>query len=300
MAAVNFGGFSLVSPQPGDYFVGYRNATETRSTIESITALNIPYFNILNTLNVKSGFYDSMYSLYTAKSGNYDSVFTTVNQTSAKWSSVYTSINNTSAATLAVQFNMNDVKAASANWNGAYEFATLSAVFIDTLNTATQYKLISAVYGDAVAATNLISANSISVYTTVSTFSASWYKGNEAYTYVYWNSGANDRVRWNMDDVIANSANWDAAYFFTAGAGTSPGSAAFIDSIVVANTYKSVSATYITYQNLSSASITTSAVTVVQSLSVGGDLIVFSNLPTSSTGLPTGALYKDGGFLKIV
>lgn len=300
MAAVNFGNFTIVSPQPGDYFVGYRGATETRSTIESITGLNAPYFNTLATLNSKSFFYDNSYTLFSSNSGLYNSTYNSVNGLSSNWQGVYSYINSTSADTRAVRFNMNDVIATSANWNGAYTFATASAVFLDTLATASQYKLISGVYVSAATITNQISALSISVYTTVSTFSASWYGGNQAYTYVYWNSANDYKVRFNMNDVIANSAYWDAAYYFTAGAGTSPGSAAFIDSINVANTYKTASATYITYQNLSSANVAISAVTVVTSLSVAGDLIIFANLPTSSTGLPQGAVYKDGGFLKIV
>jgi hypothetical protein len=40
--------------------------------------------------------------------------------------------------------------------------------------------------------------------------------------------------------------------------------------------------------------------TVVGSISATSATIVFNNLPTSAAGLPTGSLYKDSGFLKIV
>ena len=40
--------------------------------------------------------------------------------------------------------------------------------------------------------------------------------------------------------------------------------------------------------------------TVVGSISATSATIVFNNLPTSAAGLPTGSLYKESGFLKIV
>ena len=40
--------------------------------------------------------------------------------------------------------------------------------------------------------------------------------------------------------------------------------------------------------------------TVVGSISATSATIVFNNLPSSAAGLPTGSLYKDSGFLKIV
>jgi len=43
-----------------------------------------------------------------------------------------------------------------------------------------------------------------------------------------------------------------------------------------------------------------SKLTVVGSISAVSTTIVFSNLPTSAAGLPTGALYNASGFLKIV
>jgi hypothetical protein len=37
-----------------------------------------------------------------------------------------------------------------------------------------------------------------------------------------------------------------------------------------------------------------------EDLTVKGDRVKFTNLPTSSAGLPSGALYNDSGTIKIV
>jgi hypothetical protein len=42
------------------------------------------------------------------------------------------------------------------------------------------------------------------------------------------------------------------------------------------------------------------ALTVVGTVSATGALVVMPNLPTSSVGLPAGALWNSGGFVKVV
>ena len=58
MANVNFGTFTTVTPQGTDFLVGYRNASETKTSIASITALNLSYQYTTDTLRSNNGRYD--------------------------------------------------------------------------------------------------------------------------------------------------------------------------------------------------------------------------------------------------
>lgn len=305
MASVNFGNFALVTPQINDYLVGYRNGVETRTTIDSLTGLNVPYFNTLSILNNKSVLYDSVYTFTTTNSSRFDANYTAVAGNSGSWNSVYSYVKFSSAANLEVEFNMTDVRAQSANWDAAYLFVRgtpttpSSAEFLDTLNVSNSYKQTSGYILGSYTYVTTTSSTLNSIRTTTVANSASWYGGEIAYTYVFLNSASDFGVRFNMSDVKANSANWDGAYFFVRGTETTPSSADFLGTLNVANAYRAISASYVTTPALTSSLISVSAVAVTQNVSVGGRLIVLPNLPTSPIGLPAGALWNSGGTLRV-
>lgn len=305
MASVNFGNFALITPQINDFLVGYRNGVETRTTIDSLTGLNVPYFNTLSILNNKSVLYDSVYTFNTSNSSRYESNYSSVTNNSGSWSAVYSYVKFSSAGSQEVLYNMTDVRAQSANWDAAYLFVRgtpttpSSAEFLDTLVVSNSYKQTSGYILGSYTYVTTTSSTLDSIRTTAVTNSASWYGGEIAYTYVFLNSASDFGVRFSMTDVRANSANWDGAYFFVRGTETTPSSADFLGTLNVANSYKAVSASYVTTPTLTSTLVSVSALAVTQNLSVGGRLIVLSNLPTNPTGLPAGALWNSGGTLRV-
>lgn len=305
MASVNFGNFTLVTPQINDFLVGYRNGVETRTTIDSLTGLNVPYFNTLSILNNKSVLYDSVYTFTLSNSSRYESNYTSVTNNSSFWNSVYNYVKFSSAGSQEVEFNMTDVRAQSANWDAAYLFVRgtettpSSANFLDTLIVASDYKQVSASILKSYSYVTTTSSTLDSIRTTAVANSASWYGGEIAYTYVFLNSASDFKVRFNMSEVRANSANWDGAYYFVRGTETTPSSADFLGTLDVANAYRAISASYVTTPTLTSTLVSVSALAVTQNFSAGGRFIVLPNLPTSPVGLPAGALWNSGGTLRI-
>jgi len=305
MASVNFGNFTLVTPQINDFIVGYRNGVETRTTINSLTGLNVPYFNTLSILNDKSVLYDSVYTFTLSNSSRYESNYTSVVSNSSFWNSVYSYVKFSSAGNLEVEFNMTDVRSQSANWDAAYLFVRgtpttpSSAEFLDTLAVSNSYKQTSGSIAGSYTYVTTTSSTLDSIRTTTVNNSASWYGGEIAYTYVFLNSASDFGVRFSMSEVRASSANWDGAYYFVRGTETTPSSADFLDTLNVANAYKAISGSYVTTPTLTSTLVSVSALAVTQNFSAGGRLIVLPNLPTSPVGLPTGALWNSSGTLRV-
>lgn len=109
MANVNFGTFTTVTPQGNDYFVGYRNTSETKTLISSLTSLNLPYVYTTDTLRSNSARYEntftSVYTVISPNTGNWNSTYSTVQGFSGVWSQ---------------QPDLSLIQTTSSNWNEAY------------------------------------------------------------------------------------------------------------------------------------------------------------------------------------
>jgi hypothetical protein len=371
MANVNFGTFTTVTPQGTDFLVGYRNASETKTSIASITALNLSYQYTTDTLRSNSGRYDQAYngvSLMSPSTGLWNSTYTTVSSFSGFWG---------------IQPNLSDIVAASGNWNEAYfqsvpyvatlrdqmsgisvvsgawnstysnvyqnsaawgntssatTVATNSAYWNNAFNTASVYQTNSASYvvnggntGTVVVGTTdtnslRLQSNNITVLTVLSTRSVQEGFGSIA---------TGDASHAEGTNTLASGNNSHAQNFNTIAAGFA--SHAEGGSTLASRQYSHAAGTYVhaahdrtwiwkgstdtgvlsttrTEQFLVSAGggvyipsnvgigtdNNSNALTVVGTVSATGALIVMSSLPTSSVGLPAGALWNSGGFVKVV
>ena len=371
MANVNFGTFTTVTPQGTDFLVGYRNASETKTSIASITALNLSYQYTTDTLRSNSGRYNQAYngvSLMSPSTGSWNSTYTTVSSFSGFWG---------------IQPNLSDIVAASGNWNEAYfqsvpnvatlrdqmsgisvlsgkwnstyttvyqnsaawgntssatTVATNSAYWSNAFDTASVYQTNSASYvvnggnaGTVVVGTTdtnslRLQSNNITVLTVLSTRSvqegfgsiasgdASHAEGTNALA-----SGNNSHAQ-NFNTIAAGFASHAeggstlASRQYSHAAGTYVHAAHDRTWIWKGSTDTGVLSTTRTQQFLVSAGggvyipsnvgigtdNNSNALTVVGTVSATGALIVMSNLPTSSVGLPAGALWNSGGFVKVV
>jgi hypothetical protein len=185
MANVNFGTFTTVTPRGGDFLVGYRNASETKTSIASITALNLSYQYTTDTLRSNSGRYEQAYnsvSLMSPSTGLWDSTYTTVSSFSGFWS---------------VQPDLSDLAAASGNWQEAY------------YQSVPQVSILRA----QMSAVSMVSGAWNSTYTNVNQNSATW-SNNTGITTVatysaYWNNAFNTSSVYqsNSASYVVNGGN---------------------------------------------------------------------------------------------
>jgi len=377
MANVNFGTFTTVTPQGTDFLVGYRNASETKTSIDSITALNLSYQYTTDTLRSNSGRYDQSYnsvSLMSPSTGLWNSAYTTVSSFSGFWG---------------IQPNLSDIVAASGNWNEAY-FQSVPAVsfllyYVNTLQT--QMSGISMVSGYWDSTYSNVYQNSAAwnnSATTVATNSAYWtnafdtasvYQTNSASYVVNGGNvfGSNIQIGATDDYSVSILANNQVGLTVLSagrvqeGSGIATGSFSHAEGVNAlasgndshAQNFNTIAAGFASHAeggntvargqfahaggyyveaahagswawrgdstatDLVSTTRTNqfmvsarggvflpgavgigtdsqdNALTVVGTISAASNLIIFPNLPTSSAGLPTGAIWNDGGFLKI-
>lgn len=291
MPAINFSNFTLATPRFNDFLVGYRGSTEIRTTLNSLTSLNAPFFGRLTSINNRVSSYESCYTTVNINSGSWYNASSIVNSNSSNWNNTYSYTSSTSAEVeTSLEFIKNTLaiyNEVSAGWNFAYLFALSGVPVLSALQvTQTVYQTNSAIYSSTYTTANELSGN---FYSVIPQNSAHW---NQSYTLWSNNSATYDHY-WSV--VVTNSANWDFGYLVAVSA--VPAISALQATQAA---YQTTSATYVTYSSLSTASVTMSAVTIVHSLSVIGEIVIFKNLPTTSAGLPQGAVWNDAGFLKIV
>lgn len=375
MANVNFGTFTTVTPQGNDYFVGYRNTSETKTLISSLTSLNLPYVSSTATLQANSGRYEDAYV----------SIYTVVGPNTANWNSTYSTVQGFSGV-WGNQPDLSEIHAVSGNWQEAY-FQSVPAVSIlrDKMaliqttsgfwNTTTavvfanylSWNNTASGYESLVQTMGPVSANWNSVYSNVNTNSANYVLigGNDV--------GSNVQIGAITDYTVSIIANNQigltvlSAGSVQEGSGTATGSFSHAEGVntlasgndshaqnfntvaagfashaeggntVAAKQYTHAGGYYIeaahngswawrgdnTATNLISTTRVdqfmisagggvyingnvgigtdnnANALTVVGTVSASGNLIVLPNLPTSSAGLPVGALWNDGGTLRI-
>lgn len=222
MPKVNFGTFLATIPTSTDQLVGFRDTSETRITISSLTALNIPLQNSLNSVYSSvvsnSGYYDSVYIVTGALSSNWNSVYSFVNSSSAlnqeRLNSVYTSVNLISGSW---QNACTIVAFASSDWN-----TTAGIVYLGHNNWDEAYNIALTVENVPTDLSNLSALVVNSIQPDVDNLNASIPYWDEAYTNVYLNSsfwhGSSTVVRENSGDwesttniVYSNSGKWEQA-----------------------------------------------------------------------------------------
>lgn len=295
MAAINFGNFAPVSPQLGDYFIGYRNTQETRTTLDSLTSLSTPYINNIFSLNQKSILSDSVYTSTRQTSSLWNSTYQTTNSVSGNWNQSYTYVFQTSARLKTIDFQMTDVTIFSGGWDSTYtDFSENSASIVQAICATADYRTLSAVLYNASNVVVSLSGNWNSVYSNVLTESANWIGGNQAYTYVYNFSAENMATIYHMTDVKVFSGSWDSTY-----TNFSENSATIVQAICATVQYRGLSADLVTYSNLTTNNIVVSGIAITQSLCARGDQIKFINLPSSPAGLQSGTLWNDNGALRV-
>jgi hypothetical protein len=371
MPNVNFGTFTTVTPQGTDFLVGYRGTSESKTSIASITALNLPYQYTTDTLRANSGRYDRAFngvSLMSPNTGLWNSTYTTVSSFSGFWS---------------IQPDLSDIAAASGNWNEAY-FQSIPQVSI----LRAQMSAVSMVSGNWNSVYSNVNQNSAAwnnnaASTTTAAYSANWnraysissaYQTNSAnYVVNGGNAGAviigttdTNSLKLQSNNVtvltilsgggvqegfgsiasgdvshaegtntVASGNNSHAQNFNTVASGFASHAAG--GSTVASRQYSHAAGYYVhaahdrswawkgsTATNVISTTRTdqflvsaaggvyipsnvgigtdnnSNALTVVGTVSATGALIVMSNLPTSTVGLPAGALYNSSGFIKVV
>ena len=175
MAAINFSNFTLATPRFSDFLVGYRGTSEIRTTINSITSLNVPFFNRIATLTNLASSYNSVYSSFNQLSVLYSNTYLTVNTTSGNWNNTYNYVNSTSAdidGTLTYTKSIITVlENVSANWDYGYFIAVSAVPAISALNaTQAVFQTSSARYEGAYTVANAVSAS----VTRLQTNSAGW------------------------------------------------------------------------------------------------------------------------------
>ena len=203
MANVNFSSFTTVTPRGNDYFIGYRNSSETKTLVSSLTALNLPYVSSTDTLRANSGRYEntfnSVYTVISPNTGNWNSTYSTVRSFSGFWGQ---------------QPDLSLIQATSSSWNEAY-FQSVPAVSI-LRDKMSQIQVTSGAW-DATTAlvytgypiwNNTVSNVAVltSQVTNLSRASANW---DSTYTYVIQSSS---NITYWTNYVTVSSSNWDYAY----------------------------------------------------------------------------------------
>ena len=204
MPNVNFGTFATItSLRNNDFLVGYRNASETKTSISALTALSIPYASAYTTLRSNSARYES----------TYNNLNTSISPNTALWNSTYTTVSSFSGF-WGIQPNLSSIIAASGNWNEAYyqsvpyvatlrnQMSGISVVSGAWNSTYSNVYQNSAAWNNAVSAVLTLSANALYV----AALTGNW---NATYTYVQQNSGI---INYTVNYVSLSSSNWDYAY----------------------------------------------------------------------------------------
>jgi len=120
MANVNFGNFQATIPSGNDFLVGFRGTSETRITITSLTGLNIPLINSVNTI--------------LSRTPNYETIVTLTNLSSSAWTQAYSNSNLLSSQ---ITSNYTTVSQNSASWNETYNIMHVnSGSWIQVANLA--------------------------------------------------------------------------------------------------------------------------------------------------------------------
>ena len=120
MANVNFGNFQATIPSGNDFLVGFRGTSETRITISSLTGLNVPLINSVNTV--------------LSRVSSYESTFTVTRTSSSAWNEAYSSTNLLSSQTVS---SNTTVSQNSANWDSSYSIVNANAAsWIQTASIA--------------------------------------------------------------------------------------------------------------------------------------------------------------------